>query len=100
VIGQRAASHPGLLQIEFVYPTHQLQIAAPQAGSRATVVAGTGHTKKLATAFNRNFRMPGGNHLLFLRPAKFSPGRLDKKSFSALSLPITTSSASAICSTR
>jgi len=37
---------------------------------------------------NYNIRMTGGNHLLFLRPVKFRPGRLDKKSFSTLSCPI------------
>ena len=78
-----------MLQIEFVDTAHQLQVTRTQARCRTTIVAGTGDTKKFAATFYRNFRMTFCNHLLFLRPVKFSPGRLDKKSFSALSLPIT-----------
>lgn len=89
VINQGTALHPGLLDVKLINPAHQFQVVRAQTRGRTAVIAGTGDPKKLAATFIRNFRMPGGNHLLFLRPAKLRPGRLDKKSFSALSLPVT-----------
>ena len=77
-----------MLHVEFVDPLHHFQITGTKTGSGATEITGTGQRQELAAAFNRNFRMSGCDHLLFLRPAKFNPGRFDKKSFSTLSLPI------------
>ena len=88
VVGQSAAPHPRVFRVEFVNFLHHFQVPGTKTGSGATVITGTRQTKKLAAAFNRNFRMTSGDHLLFLRPAKFRPGRCDKKSFSTLSLPI------------
>src|SRR5450631_4395683 len=88
VVSQRTAPHPGLLHVEFIYSAHQFQITGTKTRSRTTVITGTRQPHKLTAAFNRNLRMTGIDHLLFLRPAKFSPGRCDKKSFSTLSLPI------------
>ena len=76
-----------LTNICALYPGCQFRITNTQAEAKAAVIVGTRKSKKLAATLNRN-RMLHSDHLLLLRPAKFRPGRLAKKSFSTLSLPI------------
>jgi hypothetical protein len=54
-----------------------------------TVLPGSRYFEQFASGRNRNLGVALGDHFLFLRPVKFRAGRLDKKPFPALNLPIT-----------
>ena len=70
LIGQRTASHPGMLQIELVDLPHKLKVACTKSACRPSVVTGSRQPEQLASAFDRDFRVACCNHFLLLRPIK------------------------------